>query len=295
MCWQTQLIGLYLTMSTIWEKELAGLAPRKSNNKKQFLTDAELLTIYFYGLMTGRRTLKDIHKFAEDHLQEWFPTLPSYQSFCYRTQRLPAAFMLLCERIQQYSAATQNLQNKWLLDSMPIVLAEGSRSFKAKVAREIANKGYCSSKKMHYHGVKLHVVGSYISGSLPVPYSVIASNASMHDLTAARETIKSLSDGILLCDKAYCDAALKKTCKEERNLLLFTPIKKPKNGELHDAQVEFSKTVSRYRQPIESFFNWINEKTGIQNASKVRSRKGFAVHVFGKLAAAMLMRIMPKA
>jgi hypothetical protein len=43
------------------------------------------------------------------------------------------------------------------------------------------------------------------------------------------------------------------------------------------------------RQPIESLFNWINEKTGIQQASKVRSYRGLLVHAFGRLAAAMLL------
>jgi hypothetical protein len=38
----------------------------------------------------------------------------------------------------------------------------------------------------------------------------------------------------------------------------------------------------------ESLFNWIEEKTGIQCASKVRSREGLLVHVFGRLTAAML-------
>jgi len=34
-------------------------------------------------------------------------------------------------------------------------------------------------------------------------------------------------------------------------------------------------------------FNWLEEKTGIQRASKVRSYNGLLVHVFGRLAAAM--------
>ncbi len=38
---------------------------------------------------------------------------------------------------------------------------------------------------------------------------------------------------------------------------------------------------------VESLFNWIEEKTGIQRASKVRSYNGLLVHVFGRLAAAM--------
>ena len=45
------------------------------------------------------------------------------------------------------------------------------------------------------------------------------------------------------------------------------------------------------RQPIESLFNWIEEKTGIQCASKVRSYQGLLVHVFGRLAAAMYLLV----
>ena len=50
----------------------------------------------------------------------------------------------------------------------------------------------------------------------------------------------------------------------------------------------FSQAVSKVRQPIESFFNWLNEKTEIQRASKVRATQGLLVHIFGKLAIALL-------
>jgi len=50
-----------------------------------------------------------------------------------------------------------------------------------------------------------------------------------------------------------------------------------------------STSVSRVRQPIESLFNWIQEKTHIQVASKVRSSKGLIVHIFGRLAAALFL------
>ncbi|GHT67473.1 hypothetical protein AGMMS50239_30710 [Bacteroidia bacterium] len=43
--------------------------------------------------------------------------------------------------------------------------------------------------------------------------------------------------------------------------------------------------LSSVRQPIESFYNWLNEKTTIQRASKVRSTKGLLLHIFGKIAA----------
>ncbi len=71
---------------------------------------------------------------------------------------------------------------------------------------------------------------------------------------------------------------------------LYTPIKKKKGPkELALTDRVYSQIVSQVRQPIESFFNWIQEKTGIELASKVRSYKGLMVHVFGRLAAAMFM------
>jgi hypothetical protein len=50
----------------------------------------------------------------------------------------------------------------------------------------------------------------------------------------------------------------------------------------------FSVAVSRFRQPIESLFNWLIQKTNIQRACKVRSRKGLLIHIFGKIATAFI-------
>jgi hypothetical protein len=55
-----------------------------------------------------------------------------------------------------------------------------------------------------------------------------------------------------------------------------------------------SRAVRQVRQPIESLFNWINEKTGIQKASKVRSSSGLLVPVFGRWAAAMFILVFPE-
>ena len=73
---------------------------------------------------------------------------------------------------------------------------------------------------------------------------------------------------------------------------LNTPVKKEKGQkELLLFQSALSTLVSQVRQPIESLFHWIQEKTGVQIASKVRSSQGLMVHVFGKIAAAMFLLI----
>ncbi len=61
----------------------------------------------------------------------------------------------------------------------------------------------------------------------------------------------------------------------------------------HASGVSPRTTPRADRQPIESLFNWINEKTGIQRASKVRSYQGLLVYAFGRLAAAMLLLSNP--
>jgi hypothetical protein len=46
--------------------------------------------------------------------------------------------------------------------------------------------------------------------------------------------------------------------------------------------------VSTVRQPVEAFFSWLNEKTNIQNAKKVRSEQELLLLCFGKIAIALM-------
>ncbi|MDR2659890.1 MAG: hypothetical protein LBC27_07895, partial [Spirochaetaceae bacterium] len=55
---------------------------------------------------------------------------------------------------------------------------------------------------------------------------------------------------------------------------------------LRSADRYFSELVSKARQAIESLFNWLNEKTHIQSASKVRSESGLISFIFARLAVA---------
>ena len=71
---------------------------------------------------------------------------------------------------------------------------------------------------------------------------------------------------------------------------MFTPVKgikgqsdeaKQRNKASNDS---FSTTVFKIRQPIESFFNWLKEKTKIQRASKVKSTFGLWYIQWAKLS-----------
>ena len=65
---------------------------------------------------------------------------------------------------------------------MPIMTCTG-RNRVGKVATEITDKGYCPTKNMYYHGLKLHLVGCRRKGHIPFPYQIALSAASENDLS----------------------------------------------------------------------------------------------------------------
>jgi hypothetical protein len=97
----------------------------------------------------------------------------------------------------------------------------------------------------------------------------------------------------LIGDKAYSSEELNEALQKETGSWIYTPVKLVRGETEQTRQFKyaadklFSTAVSRLRQPIESFFNWLIEKTDMQKPSKVRSLQGLIVHVFGKIAAAI--------
>ena len=136
----------------------------------------------------------------------------------------------------------------------------------------------------------MHLLALRRPGTLPVPDYIGLSPGADNDLTVLRSILPRLRDCEVYGDKIYADAELAERLLREQNVRLYTPIKKKKGQkELALTDRVYSKIVSGVRQPVESLFNWLEEKTGIEVASKVRSYKGLMVHVFGRLAAAMFM------
>ena len=135
----------------------------------------------------------------------------------------------------------------------------------------------------------MHVLGIKREGTLPVPEFAGLSPASQHDLPVFTQISPYLHGKEVYADKAYVDELLKESL-ENQDVSLLTPPKKEKGQErLFMFEQLLATSVSRVRQPIESLFSWIQQKTGIHIASKVRSYNGLIVHAFGRFAAAMFM------
>lgn len=289
MEWEMQLIQLYCDVCEQYQSHVWMSCERMSNNSHPDFTDEEVMTIYLFGIQRKRYSVKAIYDYTHDHLSDWFQTLPSYGGFVQRLNRLSGAFPALLAGFAPTWEGMPGVPLIFLLDSMPIILAQGRRRFTANVAGEVADCGYCATKQLHYYGLKLHLLGIRQPGTLPHPEYLELTSARPHDLTVLEAIYPYLWQGELYADKAYISEVLK-LLLEQQEMRLQTPTKKAKGQEtLRMFDKLWSSSVSRVRQPIEAFFSWLEEKTGIQMASKVRSLNGLLVHVYGRLAAAMYM------
>jgi len=239
--------------------------------------------------------IKSIYDYADRYLRSWFPDLPSYQAFNARINRLSGVFSALVSRMLADTPTNEVDFNISLIDSMPIMTCSGRRA--GKVAPELTAKGYCSTKKQHYYGLKLHGIAFSVPGGLPFPEILMVSPASEHDLSAVKNQLMDMRNREIYADKAYANEPLNQQLQTHRQTTIFTPVKLKKGQSEWErafnkaADDLFSGAVSTIRQPIESLFAWLIRKTDIQRASLVRSAKGLIAHVFGRIAAACATKI----
>lgn len=209
-----------------------------------------------------------------------------------RLNRLGEAFKLLSANIINMFPPSDCIEDKSLLDSMPVITCSGKRE--GKVAKEITDKGFCSTKGIWYYGLKLHALAFYRPNHLPFPEQFQLTPASENDINLFKQLWGGIENRTFFGDKIYHDSEYFQETENIQNALMLTPVKAIKGQDEALKQRDkaandlFSTAVSRVRQPIESLFNWLIEKTDIQRVSKVRSTKGLLVYVFGRLVTAFI-------
>lgn len=288
---ETQLIQLFTWVCSVYDTHLQGQFQRWSNNPKApAFSDQELMTIYLFGHLQGHREFKAIHSYVRHHWWAWFPKLPSYQACQARLNTFHEVWETGVGVLSPLVPGITLTAGDQVLDSLPIMLAVRGRSSHAKVACDQANQGYCATKKMYCHGLKWHLLGQKRYHQMPLPLGLCLTEAAHHDLPVLQDEFQTPLPDALFGDKAYCDQATAQALAA-CGVSLCTPDKKPPkpDPQFGTGGTLWSRFVSTMRQPVESIFNWLIQKTGIQTASKVRSSDGLKVHCYGKLTVAFYL------
>ena len=284
------LIDIYLFVCRVYDTSPATCYQRLSNNREPEFTDQELVTIWLFAHLEGCFEKKKMHRLILKYWREWFPRLPSYQTFVLRLNRLEPTFQTFGAVLSDALAARHTPEVDHLVDSLPVMLARHGHSYGARVGREVADIGFCAAKKTRFHGVRLHCVAQRRVGRLPLPAQVWLCAASHHDSKAFIGQQPEVPATELFGDLAYPTPQII-THLQAQQTRLIAPRKKPKGKDLTDDEKYYNRLVRRIRQPIESLFNWIEEKTGLQRASKVRSTDALMIHCWGKLVVAFFLLV----
>jgi hypothetical protein len=287
---ENQLIELYLLACHVYDTRSATCFQRLSNNSQPDFTDQELVTIYLFGHLQGLFEKKAMHRLIDKYWRHYFPRLPAYQTFVARLNQLEQTFQTIGGYLNELSAHRRTPEIDHVIDSVPVMLAQGGHAYTARVARDLADVGYCASKRTYFHGVRLHAIAQRRIGTIPLPAQIWLREGSVHDVQSVREQEIYLPNSTLIGDKAFSDSTFQQWLKEQQTTLSAVR-KKPKGKELSETEKYYNRMVSRLRQPIESFFNWLIDKTDIQRAGTVRSTEGLMVHCFGKLTFAMFLLV----
>lgn len=292
MDWELGLITLYVEICEHYEDHLWAVSERFTNGGYKRCGDEEILTIHLFGIGRGMRDIKSIHKYATAHLKEYFPHVPQYAAYVHRVNRLSEAFRMLVNLIQSKHILAEE-GSLYLVDSFPIALAKGQHAYNARVAPGVASKSYNATKKMFYYGVKGHAVMRKREGRLPELEIFILEGAARQDGPMFDQLRQWMGNNLVFADKAYVRPDGHRF-ELQNDLKVITPTIKCRGQKvLTPEQKVFSQAVSKIRQPIETFFGWLQRKTGIQDAGLVRSCAGLLSHIFAKLAASLISRTCP--
>jgi len=287
------LIWLYIFIDNIFKQgELSLYTLRLSNNCYPYFTDCELFTCAIFAELMGCRNKKDGFKYIHRHYLSWFPKLPNYEVYNRKLNKFQEAFACIFKMLRESFANSSETIAQ--IDTAPISVCQAQHSSKSKAARPFVSKGFCAAKKKYYIGVKLQIISQNRKNTLPIPFDYHIETASKHDLEIAKLTLPYivLENIDLYGDKAYIDNDFQLELFENKNINVITPIKK-KKGQSHFMlfQQAYNSIHSSIRQPIDTLFGWINDKTNIENASKVRSVNGLFLFVNIKMVAALIMLI----
>ncbi len=207
------------------------------------------MTIYLFFVRAEIRiVILEMHEFILKYYADWFPKLPSYVAFNTRRNKLVDAFSLLLNSLITEFAPTSTSNENSLVASMPIITGSGKSPI--KVAKELTDKSFCSSKNLYYHGLKLHALGFQNIGHMPHPENIILTKASENDLNVYRQFWATINNRAFFGDKIYTNKEYLQAQYLEHKAEMLTPIKaQPENLKQFDAAFNeiYSKAVSSIR------------------------------------------------
>lgn len=225
--------------------------------------------------LTGKHGETEILRELKRHYQEYFPQLPGQARLWHRIrQALP-----LIERFRRWlrdrlGIAYESLR---ILDSFPIPVATLSSAPGQGNGFDLAEWGYCASKKLHYLGLKLGLV--ITPQGIPDQYDLFS--ARPHDSQLLDDLLGDLHHVIALGDKGFVGQAKQAQLANEQAVTLLTY---RRNNQKQQNTPLTQALLDTYRRLIETVFSQLHDHMHLQDTG-AKTDLGLVKRVMGILTA----------
>jgi len=132
------------------------LLPKRAENARRRITDAEVITLCIAQAMLGVRSDEQFLAVAGHRLAHLFPQLPERTAFHKRRLRLAGAIEALTAEFARHSPGFYD--DVVLVDSTPVECARSVETTRRSQLADAADYGYCASHSRFFWGFRLHAL-----------------------------------------------------------------------------------------------------------------------------------------
>jgi hypothetical protein len=243
-------------MFVVIDRFCEGLPSQRGQGRRKTYPDSDILKIDMLMHLTGKRGETEILREIERHYQQYFVQVPGQSRLWHRIrQALPLIEGFRRYLRDQLGVALEEIR---ILDSCPIPVAlPNSRPGRGN-GFDLADGGYCASKKLKFLGFKLGML--ITPQGIPDIYDLFS--ARPHDVKFLDDLLGEAYDIIGLGDKGFIDDPKRDALAEDQNVLLITY--RRRNQKQQNNSVELW-ALNTYRQLIETVYSQLDGHMYIQN------------------------------
>jgi Transposase DDE domain len=240
------------------------LLPRKPNNARRRVSDAEVVTLCVAQAIMGIPEDPRFLAVAPKRIGHLFPELPQQPGFHKRRRKLAATIERLLELFAAECPGAHD--DVVLVDSTPV---ECGRSVETTRRSELAPwcaNGYCASHSRHFWGMRLHAV--FAPDGTPRAWALAPANVGEREMAEALLGATLGGGEAVIGDKGYAGADFEGKVKD-LGATLFRPARRDEPGR--------GPHLAPIRQRIESIFRTCKdlltlERHGARTIENLRAR-----------------------
>ena len=228
------------------------LLPKRPENARQILTDAEVVTLCVAQSLLGLHSDEKFWASAPRRLGHLFPRLPKRPGFVKRRQRLSDTIEALIGEFARHSPGFDD--DLVVVDSTPVECGRSVETMRRSALGDAADYGYCASHSRYFWGFRLH--GLFALDGTPRALRLTSPKAGEREVALSMfASMQRTGPLTAVGDKGYAGREFEAQAAE-LHVLIVRPRRKNEPGK--------GPHLAPIRQRVESIFWTAKDMLGLE-------------------------------